>query len=284
MTKQNVRLTTINMLLMGVLLAALASIGWQQVGAQEPDGVAVTSAVVQQPDGEEGEEPIHDCDIIEVEGFDLFEDGYAKVAALFGLDQDGLWAELDSGKTLADIGQSKGVGSDAIVKTLLESEQKLIDELVESGEISAEEAAEWKDESAKWIEFDVKNGYTDPFEVARETLGLSPEAFWDGIDAGQSIAQLAEANQVDAQTVIDAIVAADLKMIDAQVEAGLIDEEEAAMWRADAAVFAAEMVNSTDLFFAENMIFDDAEGMDVFEFDLDGDEPADSEKDDGTDN
>lgn len=284
MTKQNVRLTTINMLLMGVLLAALASIGWQQVGAQEPDGVAVTSAVVQQQDGEEGEEPIHDCDIIEVEGFDLFEDGYAKVAALFGLDQDGLWAELDSGKTLADIGQSKGVGSDAIVKTLLESEQKLIDELVESGEISAEEAAEWKDESAKWIEFDVKNGYTDPFEVARETLGLSPEAFWDGIDAGQSIAQLAEANQVDAQTVIDAIVAADLKMIDAQVEAGLIDEEEAAMWRADAAVFAAEMVNSTDLFFAENMIFDDAEGMDVFEFDLDGDEPADSEKDDGTDN
>ena len=275
MTKQNIRLTTINILFMAAFLVALASIGWQQVGAQEPDGVAATSAVVQQQDGEEGEEPIHDCEFIEndqIEEVGFLEDGYAKVAALFGLDQDGLWAELDSGKTLADIGQSKGVGSDAIVKTLLESEQKLIDDLVESGEISAEEAAEWKDESAKWIEFDVKNGYTDPFEVARETIGLSMEAFWDGLDGAQSIAQLAEANRVDVQSVIDAIVAADLKMIDAQVEAGLIGDEEADMWREDAANFAAEMVNTTDLFFAENMIFED------------GEVPAESEEDDDTGN
>lgn len=65
-------------------------------------------------------------------------------------------------------------------------------------------------------------------EVVAELLGIDTDQLRESLLAGQSIADIAEANGVDVQTVIDALVAEAESHLDLAVENGRLTEDEAA--------------------------------------------------------
>ncbi|MHB1138918.1 MAG: hypothetical protein ACYC2O_08165 [Microthrixaceae bacterium] len=73
--------------------------------------------------------------------------------------------------------------------------------------------------------FDGRRGLA--FDAAAEALGLEPDALKEALEGDGTIAQVAEAQGVDLQTVIDALVAAATERIDAALAEGRIDEARA---------------------------------------------------------
>ena len=72
----------------------------------------------------------------------------------------------------------------------------------------------------------------DWFIIAAETLGLDEEALWEKLDGGQSLAEIAQAQGVEPQAVIDAIVAAEKESVAALVADGVLTQAEADEWLA----------------------------------------------------
>jgi hypothetical protein len=80
-------------------------------------------------------------------------------------------------------------------------------------------------------------------EVAATAIGITPEELRTALQGGQSLAEVAEANGVAVQTVIDAFVA-DLKThLDARVESGAMTQAEADEKLANATERITAMVN-----------------------------------------
>ena len=80
-------------------------------------------------------------------------------------------------------------------------------------------------------------------EEAAEAIGIDVEALVDALRGGQTLAEVAEANGVEPQAVIDAMVAAAQERIDAAVEAGRLDEAEAAERAANVTERITALVN-----------------------------------------
>ena len=107
---------------------------------------------------------------------------------------------------------------------------------MQRGEISAEEAADWQEEVPLFTPFFINTVYFYAETVAAKAIGIDEETLWEQLDSGsQSVADIAEANGVAAQTVIDAVIASEANLIDEMVAAGLIDAEDAREWKADVA-------------------------------------------------
>ena len=81
------------------------------------------------------------------------------------------------------------------------------------------------------------------FDEAAEAIGIEVQELVDALRDGQTLAQIAEANGVEPQVVIDAMVAAAQGRIDAAVEAGRLDDAEAAERTADLTDRITELVN-----------------------------------------
>ncbi len=206
----------------------------------------------------------------EIEG----NDPYQVAADTIGIDIKDLFDGLDSGKTVAEIATENGADVQAVVDALVAAEDAFIDELVASGELSAEEAAEWKSETAEYINelvneswddhyFEIVDG-EDPVQIAADTIGVDVETLYNAIDSGQTIAEVAAENGVDAQTVIDALVTAENSFIDELVAKGDITSEEANEWRSEVSEYTAEMVNqSWDDLFEECDEFDEEQELEA---------------------
>ncbi len=75
-------------------------------------------------------------------------------------------------------------------------------------------------------------------------LGITAEELHDALRDGSTIAEVAEANGVDVQTVIDAMVADVTERVAAQVEAGELTQEEADERLAEATERITDRVNN----------------------------------------
>jgi polyhydroxyalkanoate synthesis regulator phasin len=81
-------------------------------------------------------------------------------------------------------------------------------------------------------------------ELLSELLGIEPIEIRIALGGGSTVAELAEANGVDVQTVIDGLVAAANLRIDEAVADGRLTEEEAATKRAELVTRITESVNT----------------------------------------
>jgi transposase-like protein len=63
--------------------------------------------------------------------------------------------------------------------------------------------------------------------IAAGTIGIEPKALVEAVKGGQTVADVARTHNVDPQTVIDAVVAAADKKVDAAVAAGKLDADRA---------------------------------------------------------
>jgi hypothetical protein len=80
-------------------------------------------------------------------------------------------------------------------------------------------------------------------DIAAETIGIERSALVDALADGQTIAEIAADNGINAGAVIDALVAAHEAKLDELVNDGSITAEEAAERAAEAADRIADLVN-----------------------------------------
>lgn len=239
-------------LIVSVIALALimVGIGWQRASASPVVDVQSESMLVNEQLDRAPANPVlptddQDDDEDEFDEEALEDDFDETAASLIGITVEELYNELDGGKSIADVARANGIDPQTVIDALLAEELALIDELAASGEISAEEAAEWRAEAAAYTAFEVNTVYIDPYVEAAALIGIDVDTLWTEVDSGKSLAEIAQANGVDPQVLIDAVIAYENQMIDEMAAVGLVTDEEAAEWRSETPAFAAELVNET---------------------------------------
>jgi hypothetical protein len=164
-------------------------------------------------------------------------------AEALGISEEDLRAALEDGQSIADVADAQGVDI-----------QVVIDALVANGTERLEEAiTELPDRMADLVE---REGLPDRgghgrfghgpgigLEAAAEAIGISADDLRTELRDGATIAEVAAANDVDVQTVIDALVAEASANLDEKVADGDLTEDEAAERKAELEERITAMVN-----------------------------------------
>ena len=162
----------------------------------------------------------------EVEGNEFEFDILQVAADLIGGDIEQLEDQLATGRALTQIAADSGLNPDQFVADLVAQELAAFDAGVQSGQISGEEAEEWREEISAWTPFWARTPYVEPTSIAAEALGIEIDDLWGAIDDGRTIKDLAATQGADAEAIIQAIAASELAYTQAMQQAGLIEAEE----------------------------------------------------------
>ena len=183
------------------------------------------------------------------------------LAELVGTDADGLKSAYRDGQNLAEIAESNGIDPQTVIDALLGKANERVNTAVEDGKISESRAESIRanleakvsdrvhsgreatvDRQEKRAHRDAK--FSESFSDLAAQLGTDLEGLKSAYGEGQSLAQLAESNGIDPQTVIDVLVARASERIDAAVEAGKLSAEQAETWQSDLEARISERVHS----------------------------------------
>lgn len=171
-----------------------------------------------------------------------------------GLTEDQVRAGIEADQSLAEIAVANGI-TEAELTAALETEAAAhLAEAVESGRVSQEEADERLADLGDRIEERI-NQLPSERQALREErrenrlspltdLGLTAEEIRAGHEAGQSLAETAEANGISEEVLVDALVAAATERAEAAVENGRADADEVAERLADIEERITERVNA----------------------------------------
>jgi uncharacterized protein (DUF433 family) len=172
----------------------------------------------------------------------------AAAAKAIGITTDALLAELENGKTIADVAKAKGVPV-----------QQVIDAMVAAAK------ADFESNLTERITGEVNGTFKRPFgpggpdgphrgfgfrggfglDAAAKAIGVSTDALLNDLKAGKTIAAVAKSKGVATQTVIDAMVAAAKSEFDAQVKAGHLTADQAKRIEANLTQMITDQVNGT---------------------------------------
>jgi hypothetical protein len=145
--------------------------------------------------------------------------GLAAVAEAIGVSTADLRAALRDGQTLAEIARANDVEPQAVIDVLVANGTERLDAAVAAGLIDQATADERKaglpDRAANLVNGELEHGVrrhqhpraTVALRTAADTIGIDVRDLVAGLRDGQTLAQVAEANGVDPQAVIDALVA-----------------------------------------------------------------------------
>lgn len=167
-------------------------------------------------------------------------------ADTIGIDRAELVKDVRDGKSVADVAKAHNVDPKAVVDALVAAGDKRVDTAVTSGRIDADRAATIKDRLPQRVEKLVdgqlkgklqrrvarvklrRHARRAGIKVAAATIGVSAQDLVTAVKGGSSVADVAKAHDVDAKTVVDAVVAAAGKKLDAAVANGKVDADRAA--------------------------------------------------------
>jgi hypothetical protein len=131
---------------------------------------------------------------------------FAAAADALGISVKDLATDLKDGKTIADVAKEKGVDVNTV-----------IDAMVTKAVANGRDEAKAKEAITKFVnEGRAGNGKRHPrvrhavrteLDAAAQALGMQPSALAQELKAGKTIAQVAQEQGVDVNTVIDAMVA-----------------------------------------------------------------------------
>jgi polyhydroxyalkanoate synthesis regulator phasin len=187
-------------------------------------------------------------------------------AEALGISEDDLHDALSDGQSIAEVASAQGVDVQTVIDALVAEATARIDDAVADGDLTEEEATERKADLVERVTDFVNNGeLRGPgvggghgpgragfflganLDAAAEALGISEDDLFDALRDGQSIAEVASAQPVDVQTVIDALVAEATARIDDAVADGDLTEEEATERKADLVERVTDFVNNGEL-------------------------------------
>jgi polyhydroxyalkanoate synthesis regulator phasin len=181
-------------------------------------------------------------------------DWFTVAAQTLGLDEETLFEAMDSGKSLNELAREQNIKPQKVADAILAAEYAQLDAWVKNGDMPADEVAQWKevlpDEVAAFMEenFAAEEDFiedsVDWLAIAQEKLGMDDEAFFNALDADQSLAQIAASQDVASQSIADAIVAAENAWLNKMVADGKLTAEEVSEWQADLAEMVDTFMNS----------------------------------------
>jgi transposase-like protein len=162
-------------------------------------------------------------------------------AETIGIERADLVAAIRDGQTVAEVAQAHDVDPQAVVDALVAA----------ANEHATERAEQFVNDTGAGL----RDGQGHPgrrariagaaLDTAAETIGIERADLVAAIRDGQTVAEVAQAHNVDAQTVIDALVAKANEKIDEALANEHIDEGHADEMRANAAARADQFVNDT---------------------------------------
>ena len=197
-------------------------------------------------------------------GRDLFDAAEcAELATLVGADDCAAFkSALRDGQTPAEIAESNGIEPQTVIDALVAEMSAELDAKVASGDLTEERAAMIRTQITDMVVGFVNEGFDgerehrghgkrghDMFDAAEcaelATLVGADDcaALKTAMRGGQTLAQIAESNDIEPQTVIDAMVAEMSAELDAKVDSGAITEERAAMIREQLTAMITGFVN-----------------------------------------
>jgi chorismate mutase len=139
--------------------------------------------------------------------------GLADLAEATGISTDDLRSALRDGQTLAEVAEANDVDPQQLVDLLVANGTERLDAAVAAGRIDQATADERKaslpDRAADLVNGELERypGRAAAIRTAAEAIGIDADELRIALRDGQTIAQVAEANGVDPQDVIDALVA-----------------------------------------------------------------------------
>ena len=174
--------------------------------------------------------------------------GLDAAAKAIGITPDALRAQLQAGKTIAQVAKAHGISVQKVIdamvadaKTKLEANlEKIITDRV-NGTFERPDAPGGPDGPHRGFGF--RGGFG--LDVAAKTIGVSTESLLSDLKSGKSIADVAKAKGVSVQTVIDAMVASMKTELDSQVKSGRLTAEAAARIKANLTKMITDQVNGT---------------------------------------
>ncbi len=159
-------------------------------------------------------------------------------------------------KTLATIGISTAFALSGLGLAQVASAQSGGEDLTESTESTEStdrgQRAEGDDRQSRGEGRGKGKGCNKNLDAVAEALGLEADEIKAELEAGSTLAEIAEANDVDPETLVDAMVAAATERVEEKVADGDLTEEEAAEKLAAKAdriedkVFGSDDVDSDD--------------------------------------
>ncbi|MBM7591427.1 DUF2680 domain-containing protein [Brevibacillus fulvus] len=159
-----------------------------------------------------------------------------ELLSLLDLKAEDLQAAFKEGKTLAEIAEAQGVAEDKVIDLLVEQEESRLDEAIKAGKLTAEQADSMKDGIEERVKNMVENthqpgmgrgfGRFDSEELL-SLLDLKAEDLQAAFKEGKTLAEIAEAQGVAEDKVIDLLVEQEESRLDEAVKAGKLTAEQA---------------------------------------------------------
>jgi ribosomal protein S20 len=162
--------------------------------------------------------------------------GLDAAAQALNLSVEDLRSKLEGDATLAQVAQEQGVDAQTVIDAMVADATAHIDEAVQEGDLTADQANERKANLQERITSLVNEGKPKgggprgkgpKLEAAAEALGVSTDELREQLRDGKTIAQVAEDRDVDKQEVIDAMVADAREHLDQAVQDGKLTAEQA---------------------------------------------------------
>ncbi|HZG17201.1 MAG TPA: hypothetical protein VE710_19650 [Candidatus Bathyarchaeia archaeon] len=157
---------------------------------------------------------------------------------LLNLDADKLKEELQAGKSLADITEAQGVDEGELIDLLTEQQEANLAEAVKAGKLTQEQADKMSDNAAEKIKSFIENTHPGKGfggggfhlknnEELLKLLNLTADELQEALKAGKSLAEVAEAQGVSTEDVIDLLTTQREEQLDQAVEEGKLTKEQA---------------------------------------------------------
>lgn len=150
---------------------------------------------------------------------------------LLNISKADLKTQLSAGKTLETIAKAKGIDSQKVINSLMQTQTNQITANVKAGKLTQVSATKVKTELQTQIKKAIQqkvttttaptvNGTTsnDRLNAAAKAVGLTEQELKNKADTGQSISQIAKAKNVNEQTVVNAVVTQEKEWISEQLQ------------------------------------------------------------------
>jgi hypothetical protein len=184
--------------------------------------------------------------------------GLRQIIAASGLDPSVFREGFAAGKSINTILSENGKDPANVQAEVLATIKAKLDEKVAAGDLTQEQAGQLYERASTALPSlmdatppvrgegpGLKCGHILAFSLktAAETIGIEPGKLMEALRSGSTIADVATANGIDPQAVIDALVAEATARIDQAVADGKIDAGRAAEMKANLAGHLTNLVN-----------------------------------------
>ncbi|MGE7272809.1 hypothetical protein ACQKK5_15285 [Brevibacillus panacihumi] len=158
---------------------------------------------------------------------------------LLGLEEEELKEAQKAGKSLSEIAEAQGVDKQAVIDLLVNEQADKLAEAVAAGKLTQEQSDKLSENAGERIAELVENSHPGKMGMGRgfgvfgqseallKLLGLEAEELKEAQKAGKSLAEIAEAQGVDKQPVIDLLVKEQAEKMAEAVTAGKLTQEQA---------------------------------------------------------